>query len=245
MKKDEKKQVKITSKLHGEFSSKVSIGSDEYLVVTESTSKSLITRAYFKGEIVSTRKYAPGVLPADLKALDKLMKEQHRIAVNALKEEKIREAKAPTEYMKEVKALLRKKSNRNALNRLREGLGQHPDNPFLLSYFGCLTAIVDKDFETGIARCQEAINTLNAKIPFGQDFFYPAFYLNLGRAYIAADGKKEAIEALKKGLKIDPEDREILTELQKLGVRRKPPVPFLERSNPINKYIGMLLHKKR
>jgi hypothetical protein len=31
--------------------------------------------------------------------------------------------------------------------------------------------------------------------------------------------------------------------MQKLGVRKKPPVPFLDRSNPINKYIGKLLNK--
>jgi hypothetical protein len=27
-------------------------------------------------------------------------------------------------------------------------------------------------------------------------------------------------------------------------MRKKPPVPFLDRSNPINKYIGMILHVK-
>jgi hypothetical protein len=28
-------------------------------------------------------------------------------------------------------------------------------------------------------------------------------------------------------------------------MRKKPPVPFLDRSNPINKYIGMILQKAK
>lgn len=34
-----------------------------------------------------------------------------------------------------------------------------------------------------------------------------------------------------------------LWEMKKIGARRKPPIPYLKRTNPINKYIGILLHK--
>jgi len=34
-----------------------------------------------------------------------------------------------------------------------------------------------------------------------------------------------------------------LNEMRVLGKRKKAPVPFLDRSNLINKYIGMILHK--
>ncbi|MEJ2695808.1 MAG: tetratricopeptide repeat protein, partial [Candidatus Sulfobium sp.] len=80
-------------------------------------------------------------------------------------------------------------------------------------------------------------------MPFGSDFFYPLFYLNLGRAYLEANKKRDAITAFEKGLLNDPENHDLLSELRKLGTRRKAPVPFIKRSNPINKYIGMLLHR--
>jgi hypothetical protein len=30
---------------------------------------------------------------------------------------------------------------------------------------------------------------------FGSEFFYPVFYLNLGKAYLKDDNKKEALKA--------------------------------------------------
>jgi hypothetical protein len=89
---------------------------------------------------------------------------------------------------------------------------------------------------------------LAATVPMGGEVFYPDFYLNLGRAYISADKKIEALQSYKRGLMSDPENYELLFELSRMGQRRKPPVRFLERSNPVNKYIGMLfteLSKKR
>ena len=55
--------------------------------------------------------------------------------------------------------------------------------------------------------------------------------------------KKEAISAFQKGLKHDPEHIDLLEELMKLGTRKKPPISLLDRSNPINKYIGLLLSR--
>ena len=83
---------------------------------------------------------------------------------------------------------------------------------------------------------------LEEKMPFGQEIFYPTFYLNLGRAYFAAKKKKEAVKSYQKGLAFDKDNKDILWEMRKLGMRRMPVVPYLKRSNPINKYIGMMLH---
>ena len=80
-------------------------------------------------------------------------------------------------------------------------------------------------------------------MPFGSEFFYPIFYLNLGRAYLKGNRKKDAVQAFQEGLKSDPGNRDLLWEIKKIGERRKPPLSFLSRSNPINKYIGMLLYK--
>ncbi len=81
------------------------------------------------------------------------------------------------------------------------------------------------------------------KAPFGEEFYFPSSYLNLGRVYLAAGGKRQAIKAFQAGLKADAEKLDLLWKMEKLGLRREPPTSFLARSSPINKYIGMLLHK--
>jgi hypothetical protein len=80
-------------------------------------------------------------------------------------------------------------------------------------------------------------------VHLGSEFFYPVFYLNLGRAYLKDDKKNDAVRAFQEGLKNDPENRDILWEMQKLGTRKKLPLPFLSRSNPINVYLGKLFSK--
>ena len=88
-----------------------------------------------------------------------------------------------------------------------------------------------------------AISGLKDTMPYGSEFFYPAFYLNLGRAYLKAGDKEGAIEAFREGLENDPDNHDLLWEFRKLGIRKSPPIPFLRRSNPVNKYIGLLVSK--
>jgi len=148
-----------------------------------------------------------------------------------------------SEYFEEVQQLLRRGNGKSALNTLRHALEKFPADPFLLSYYGCLIAIVENKPGEGIKICEGAIQKLTSSMPFGSEFFYPIFYLNLGRAYLKGKKKKEAVQAFQEGLKNDPENKDILWELKKMGTRKPAPLPFLSRSNLINKYIGMLLYK--
>jgi tetratricopeptide (TPR) repeat protein len=243
------KEIRIRSSHHNEYSSKVVLGGKNYIVVTENVGNKnvvIVTRVYQDGEIISTNRTDYGnaeKLAEPEKTIEDLMKRQHRLAIKMLTTEKRLEAKTPSDYLNEFKGLLRRKNYRNALNLLGEAMESHHNDPFILSYYGCMIAIVDKKYDEGIVTCKEALEALNKKIPFGQDFFYPSFYLNLGRAYLAAGRKDEAIDTLNRGLKTDRENSDILWELRKLGVRKKPPLPFLKRSNPVNKYMGLLLHR--
>jgi tetratricopeptide (TPR) repeat protein len=76
-----------------------------------------------------------------------------------------------------------------------------------------------------------------------KEFYWPQYYLNLAEVYLLEDKKTWAIETLEKGLKLDPNNEAILKELGKLGIRGRPVIPFLSRSNPVNKYLGLLLSK--
>ncbi|MGB9715253.1 MAG: hypothetical protein ACPL1G_02400 [Thermodesulfovibrionales bacterium] len=80
-------------------------------------------------------------------------------------------------------------------------------------------------------------------MPCGHEFYYPVLYLNLGRSYLASGNKKYAVESFQRGLVFDNDNKELLQEIRRLGIRRKPVVRFLSRSHPVNKYIGKILHK--
>ncbi len=148
----------------------------------------------------------------------------------------------PGVYLRTVKAHLRKGNQKAAFSLLQQASLQYPEDPFILSYYGCFQAIVDRKYRAGVETCKKALSLLRKESSFGEETFYPVFYLNLGRAYLAAGKKKDALEELNRGLKYDNRNSEILQELRTLGVRKKALVPFLDRSNPINKYVGLILH---
>jgi tetratricopeptide (TPR) repeat protein len=246
-----KNSIKITSKHGTEFDSEVILGQEKYFVQTEwggAQKPHITTRVYLKGQVVFTRKTECGEItnsPDLLSEVQKRMVGQHQSAIATLKAERSVKTKTTSDYLGEVKNFLRTKNKRAALRILNEALEHYPDDPFILSYYGCLEAIANKNYTHGIETCQMALENLKKSVPFGQEFFYPVFYLNLGRAYLAAGKKEEAVGAFNKGIQIDGENKELIWEIKKLGTRRSPAVSFLKRSNPINKYIGMLLHSSR
>lgn len=244
-----KGEIRIISKSHNELSSYVIAGEEKYLVQTESGGTKnplVISRIFLKGKILSTIKTDYGDMANVINIgsrIGELMQRQHQLAISMLKTEQVQAAKTPADYIEGVKILLMRKNQKNALELMRDASEHYPEDPFILSYYGCLEAIANKKYKFGIDTCDRAIKTLKDKVPFGEEFFYPVLYLNLGRAYLAAGKKKNALDAFNKGFEMDRENRDLLTELRRLGIRKKPAVSFLGRSNPINKYIGMLLHK--
>ena len=151
----------------------------------------------------------------------------------------------PSAYLRAVKGHLRSGKQKDAFGLLQRASVQFPDEPLILSYYGCLQAIVDKKHRTGVEACKRAIALFKRKKSSGEEVLYPVFYLNLGRAYLAAGKKKDAIDAFHKGLQYDKSNSLLRKELRGLGMRKPPPVPFLDRANPINKYIGMILQKAK
>jgi len=67
----------------------------------------------------------------------------------------------------------------------------------------------------------------------------PLHYLNLGRVYLAAGNKKEAIRAFHNGL-LKGYNKKIHSLLNVLGQRKPPVIPFLDRSHPLNVFLGKL-----
>lgn len=106
------------------------------------------------------------------------------------------------------------------------------ESPVLLSYRAYCIAAERGQVQRAVELCRDAL----AKEPEN-----PVHYLNLGRIYLHAGNKNEALVTLRKGLSFGDEPR-IKLILEKYGTRGKPVIPFLSRNNFLNKYIGMILH---
>ncbi len=150
--------------------------------------------------------------------------------------------KTPHDYIAEVSILIRRKSWKNAWRLAREARDHYPNDPFVISYFGYLTARANKNSDMGVKTCKKALKALK-KSDYEKDIAYPWLYLNLGRACLAAGNKKHAFESFHKGLAKDKENKDLLWELRILGLRRPPVIPFLKRSNFINIILGKIRHR--
>jgi tetratricopeptide (TPR) repeat protein len=88
-------------------------------------------------------------------------------------------------------------------------------------------------FKKAISLCSEALDAEPGN---------PLHYLNLGKIYLLQGKAREAIEILRRGLSQEANEQ-IIAELKRLGTRQPPPLPFLHRDNPLNKYLGVIFTK--
>lgn len=107
------------------------------------------------------------------------------------------------------------------------------DRPAYSSHFALCIAKERGQIQLAVTLCEKAI----AREPGNT-----VHYLNLGKIYLIGGRKAEAIRVLRNGLEIEP-DPEIVEELNRLGIRKPPVLPFLKRSNPINRYLGIILRR--
>jgi len=106
------------------------------------------------------------------------------------------------------------------------------ESPEMMSLMGYSLALEAGQYQKGIELCHKAI-TLN---PHNSEH-----YLHLGRIYLLAKKREQAIKAFKLGLKIR-KDARILEEIRQLGNRKTPPFPSLSRGHVVNRLTGKILH---
>ena len=109
------------------------------------------------------------------------------------------------------------------------------NSPLISSYYALCIAKERGQFNKAISLCLEALK----KEPQNS-----LLYLNLGRIYQLLKRKEDAVKTFREGLKFEV-NQQIVDELTKLGVRKDPIIPFLKRSNPLNKYLGIVFNKLR
>jgi tetratricopeptide (TPR) repeat protein len=108
-------------------------------------------------------------------------------------------------------------------------------SPAVCSYYALCIAKERGQVSNAISLCKEAIQ----KEPGNS-----LHYLNLGKIYLVDNNKEEAIKTFRAGLDYETNPL-IVDELNKLGPRKPPILPFLERSNPINRYLGIMFRTKK
>lgn len=145
-----------------------------------------------------------------------------------------RKENGPEPDFEEGRRLLEAGKLDKAYRALRRAYGADGSNPEYMSYFGLAAALRTGELGLAMELCTDAIK---------RDCRRADFYLNLGKVYMAAGNKKGALKALKRGLDLAPDNRELYDLLVKLGAREPPIIPFLKWSNPINVRLGVLFRR--
>ena len=107
------------------------------------------------------------------------------------------------------------------------------DNPLINSYLAFCAAKERGWVQKAISLCNNAIK---------EDPENSFHYLNLGKIYRLEKNNEEAIKIFRQGLHYE-ENQQILVEISKIEIRKPPFIPFLKRSNVINKYLGIILSR--
>ncbi|MGB5660560.1 MAG: hypothetical protein WBO54_13850 [Thermoanaerobaculia bacterium] len=104
------------------------------------------------------------------------------------------------------------------------------------SYLGYGIARYERRVKEGLALCQHSIKL---------QFYEPENYLNLARVHLLARNRRKAVEALNRALKLNASNPGALALAQEIGWRRRPVIPFLSRSNFLNRLLGRLSYRLR
>ena len=100
-----------------------------------------------------------------------------------------------------------------------------------LSYLGCAIARIHDRTKEARVLCKRAVKA---------EFYQPENWANLAEVMLLSGRRKEAIEAVEQGLRIDSQNERLQQVHKQLGRRRRPVVGFLHRKNPLNHALGRL-----
>ena len=109
-----------------------------------------------------------------------------------------------------------------------------PSDARIMSWYGLTLVLVERNSNLGILYCDQALRLAGPE---------PELCLNQARAHLALGQRERAVKAVIRGLAASPHDPALKAAQAAMGWRRKPVIPFLTRSNPINRWLGKLRHK--
>ena len=110
---------------------------------------------------------------------------------------------------------------------------QNPHDPCMkyLSYYGLLLSFASTHQREALGFCREAAS---------REFYNPEILWNLGRVAFFQGDRRAAFKAFRRGLEIDGAHQGLRFHMRRLGIRCRPLLPFLSRTNPVNRWAGHL-----
>ena len=242
-------KINIISKKGSGLESRVTVDAKIYDIQTEdlgADSRKIVTKLYLKGEIVHvvTSDYSHLLKRKDSTAkITALMENQHKSVPDSFFKEQPGLEQSKSRFAGEINRLLKKRDHKAALDIVKDALQVFPSDPFFCSHLGFLISSVEKNHREGVRICEEAITLLRKGMPDDLEFFYPLFYLNLGKSNLNAGWKKAALTAFREGLKYNPRNPDLLSEIKRFGTRKEPVFSSLDRAHPINIFFGKVRHR--
>jgi Flp pilus assembly protein TadD len=143
------------------------------------------------------------------------------------------EHSALDEFKQGVK-LLRNGQSAEALEYLRHAAELNQQNPYYLSFLGVSVARAQRKWAPAVQLCETALVLKRNEVQL---------YLNLAEVYVAAGRRDDAVAVLDRGLLYSRLDVRVRRARAQLGKRNSPVLPFLERGNLLNVYLGKLRHR--
>jgi len=132
------------------------------------------------------------------------------------------------------------------LRRFREGdpEGAHerfgqahrraPSDPRIQSWYGLTLVLVEKNSILGMVLVDEAVRNPHPD---------PELVINQSRVAMALGQRVRAVRSLERGLSLYPGQPELVAAREALGRRHPPVLPFLSRSNWMNRLLGRIQYK--
>ena len=139
--------------------------------------------------------------------------------------------RAPEEDLQRGLSLLNRGFGAEAFEQLTQAYQRNPKNAGCRSGYALGLALVQGQFLPAMRIAQDALS---------REFYNPDLYLHLVQIYLAAGQKSEAIHYLEQGEQLDGEHPGLFEARHEVGDRRSPVLPFLARSNPLNRWLGRL-----
>ena len=116
-----------------------------------------------------------------------------------------------------------------ALHSIDEHHGQYNN---VLSYYGLAQVLTSN--KNGLLTCRDAASN---------EVFEGEVFLNLACAEWESGNRKRAVDAIRHGVKIDADNKQLNRACAKLDCRKKCCFGFLPRSHKLNRLVGRMLRR--
>ena len=107
-------------------------------------------------------------------------------------------------------------------------------DPRVMSWYGVTLVLVERNSNLGMLYCDQALRIAGPS---------PELLLNQARAYLALHQRERAYRAIHRGVTQWPNHAALRLAQDAMGWRRRPVLPCLGRSNPLNRWLGKLRHR--